>query len=112
MKTYSELKQFIESTGCTFECNPIKHTYEYYNPYSNKIEKSTIVTGYTFGINNPAQRNGKSEWQWVWFESISDKLDESTKFFFSHRYSMNNGKTYKGWEERSRINDRIEKAIA
>lgn len=112
MKTYSELKQFIEKTGCRFECNPIEHTYEYINPISCKIEKNTIVVGYSFGINNPAQKKGQSEWQWVWFESIGEILNEDTKFFFEHRYSQVNAKTYKGWQERARINERIEKALA
>lgn len=111
MKTYSELKQFIEKTGCRFECNPIIHEYEYFHPY-NGIVKDEIIEGYSFGIKNPSQKKGKSEWQWVWFESIGEKLNEDTRFFFRHRYSQVNAKTYKGWEERARINERIEKVIA
>lgn len=111
MRTYKELKEFVEKQGCGFVCEPITHEYEYFNPFECKIVKATSITGYNFGINNPACKNGKSEWQWYWFESIGEGLKDETNFYFEKRYSQVNGKLYKGWQERLRINNIISKAI-
>ena len=93
MKTYKELKQFVEKQGCVFECS--KGDYSHH-----------------FGINNPTGRKGASEWQWVWFESIGEELNDETIFFPSHRYSISNGKYYKGWQEKIRMEEIIERVIA
>lgn len=114
MKTYSELKQFIEKTGCDFQCNPIVKEYEYFNPFAieSPIVKSSFVMGYRFGINNPTKRLGQASYQWYWFESIGEELNDDTKFYFEYRFSMINGESHKGWQERAKINDRIEKVLA
>ena len=112
MKTFAELKEFCEKCNVKFELNP-KYGSEQYNPWTGEWEKPII--GYFFGMNNIAGRKGKSEWNWTWFEMVDFDLREDSLFFFCERYSMVNGKSYKGanelWNAEHTMNRRME-AIA
>ncbi len=98
MITYAELKKFVEIKGNKFELNPIKSEYDGIDLVDGEIKsvKKEYITGYYLGINNLACRKGKSEWQWTWFKTISEELNDDTIFWFEERYSMINGKSYKG----------------
>lgn len=96
MKTLSQLKAFCEKCNVRYEINPI-YSEETYNPYSGNWEK--YIIGYFFGMNNIAGRKGKSEWNWTWYKSIGEELNDETHFYFEERYSMVNGKSYKGFNE-------------
>lgn len=96
MKTLAELKAFCETCNVRYELNP-KYGTETYNPWTGEWEKPII--GYFFGMNNIAGRKGKSEWNWTWYEMVDIELRDDSLFFFAERYSMVNGKSYKGFNE-------------
>ena len=119
MKTLKELKNFCEKNNVRYEINPIysepRMIEQLEKDENGKIrltlkEHSTIVA-YEFGMNNIAGRSGKSEWQWVWFESAiyPDQPSEDTIFWFRERYSMVNGMSYKAWRERMNALNTIER---
>ena len=108
MKTFAELKAFCEKNNVKFELRP-HNVSEHLNIVTGEWEP--VVIGWFFGMNNIAGRKGKSEYNWTWFESIGEKYDENTVFFFSERYSQLNGKSYKGanesWNAEQTINRRM-----
>lgn len=97
MKTLAELKAFCETCNVRYELNPRYAKDDIYNIITGEFEK--VQVGWYFGMNNIAGRKGKSEWNWTWFESFGSEANDDTKFYFSERYSMVNGKSYKGWRE-------------
>ena len=106
MKTYKELKDFCEAKNVRFEVNPLySKPYEYLGFENGKAvwKQSRTFLGYEIGMCNIAGRNGRSEWQWVWFETICFKeeegLKDETAFFFRERYSQVNGQSYKSFRE-------------
>lgn len=111
MKTYKELKDFAEKRGSKFKLNPKFRELNLYDFFGN-LQTEKEIFGYYFGIQNPSGRKGKSEYQWVWFETYKTEVNEDTIFYFEERYSMLNGKSYKGISEEIRINEMIEKALA
>jgi len=108
MITYKELRDFCEKNSIRFEMNPI-YSKPYYNPFS--MEETRFVSGYEFGMNNIAGKQGKSEWQWVWFQCFDEELKDDSTFYFRNRYSQVNGKNYKGIMEGCRIESIIEKRM-
>jgi len=122
MKTLNELKNFCEKNNVRYEMNPL-----YSEPIiieqlvkdeNGKIrfamvEHRTLI-GYEFGMNNIAGKSGRSEWQWVWFETIGcfDEPKDDTKFCFRNRYSMVNGENHKGWREEWKAENTIERRMA
>ena len=116
--TYAELKNFVESCGVRFELNPrMEKTGDIVkNPETGRWEDETYQSGWFFGMNNIAGRSGKSEWQWVWFRCYDEELTDESYFYFEERYSMVNGRAYKGVREWlnavATIERRMEKANA
>ena len=104
MKTYKQLKDFAEKNNVRFEVNPM-WSKEYYNAGEGRYTRDII--GYYFGLNNITGRKGKSEYQWVWYETFDTTLSDEVSFFFAERFSCVSGKAYKGWEERNRANNII-----
>jgi hypothetical protein len=96
MFTLNQLKNFCEKNNVRYELNPRYTKEEYYN-YTTK-EWERVQTGWYFGMNNISGTK-QGEWQWVWYQTIGEKLDEETKFFFEERYSMAVGKSYRGLNE-------------
>ena len=122
MKTLNELKNFCEKNSVRYEMNPV-----YSKPFmieqlvrdENGKIRFTLVEhrthlGWEFGMNNIAGKSGRSEWQWVWFETIGcDKeVHDDTMFFFRNRYSMVNGENHKGWREEMNAESTIERRMA
>lgn len=85
MITFADFQAFTERTGVRYEINP-----------------KADGCGYYFGICNPTQRTGRSEWQWVWFESFDDERSAGEVLFFAERYSMLTGKSHRGYNEASK----------
>lgn len=85
MITFADFQAFTERTGVRYEINP-----------------KADGCGYYFGICNPTQRTGRSEWQWVWFESFDNERSAGEVLFFAERYSMLTGKSHKGYNEASK----------
>lgn len=117
MKTFKELKDFCEKNNVRYELNAIYSKPYEYPAYENGKwvrKESRTLLGYEFGMNNIAGRKGKSEWQWTWFETIFcvDEIKDDDKFFFRARYSMVNGKEYKGWREDLNAENTIERRMA
>lgn len=110
MKTLAELKAFCEKNNVRYELNPRYAKDGFYNIITGEYEK--VQVGWFFGMNNIAGRKGKSEWNWTWFESIGSEANDDTMFYFSERYSMVNGKSYKGWREDMAANETIERRMA
>jgi hypothetical protein len=108
MKTFSELKTYCEKQGLQFEVNQRFMDNYTFLPAEERHEFGTF-----FGICNLANRKGDSEWSWTWFMSYDNKseLKEDSVFFFEERYSQLSGRSYKGWRERSRANEKIEKTL-
>lgn len=95
MKTYAELKAFVEKTNAKYEINPLYSTFSFFSFVEGKeITRSTLV-GYEFGINNVSGRKGIAEWAWTWFEftclNDDEELTEDSKFFFRNRYNAATG---------------------
>ena len=109
MKTLAELKNFCEKNNVRYELNPMYAKNEL-KVFTGEFEK--VQVGWYFGMNNIAGRKGKSEWNWTWFEAIGSEISDDTKFWFSERYSMVNGKSYKGWREEVAANETIERRMA
>ena len=113
MKTYKELKDFCETKNVRHEVHPIySKPYECPELEDGKLvwkEKRCIV-GYEFGMCNIAGRKGKSEWQWVWFETIycPETMEDDVCFFFRNRYSQLTGQDHKGWREAVNAENTIE----
>ena len=122
MKTFAQLKNFCEKNNIRHEINPLysKPTMiECLEKDENgkirfTLKEHRTFLGYEFGMNNIAGRNGKSEWQWVWFETLSfDKpLEDETLFWFRERYSQLNGTSNKGWSEEMNAENTIERRMA
>ena len=122
MKTLNELKSFCEKNNVRYEMNPIYSEPSWMeqlvkdengNIRFTMVEHRTLI-GYEFGMNNIAGKKGRSEWQWVWFESIAcfDEPKDDTQFWFRERYSMVNGETHKGWREMFNAENTIERRMA
>lgn len=122
MKTLNELKNFCEKNNVRYEMNPLYskpsmieqlRKDENGNLRIEMVEHRTLI-GYEFGMNNIAGKSGKSEWQWVWFESIAcfEEPKDDTIFWFRERYSMVNGKAYKGFREEFNVENTIERRMA
>lgn len=109
MFTLNQLKSFCEKNNVNYELNPRYSEEEYYSVTSHKWEK--IQIGWYFGMNNISGTK-QGEWQWVWYETIGEELNEDTNFFFSERYSMAVGKSYKGINESYRAYETINKRMA
>ena len=116
MKTLAQLKNFCEKNNVRYEIHPkYSDPYEILDYVDGKfqfVEHRTLL-GYTIGMNNIAGKSGRSEWNWTWFETLSchEEPTDDTKFFFSHRYSMVNGKYYKGWREDFNAENTIERRM-
>ena len=109
MKTYQELINYCEKLGLQYVVNK-----RFLDTYTFLPEEERDEYGTYFGICNLANRKGDSEWSWTWFQSYDNKseLKGESVFFFEERYSQMSGRSYKGWRERSRANERIEKILA
>lgn len=109
MKTYSELISYCEKLGLQYVVNK-----RFADNYTFLPEEERHEFGTFIGICNLANRKGDSEWSWTWFSSYDNKseLKEDSVFFFEERYSQMSGRSYKGWRERARANERIEKVLA
>lgn len=113
MKTYKELKDFCETKNVRHEVHPIySEPYEYLACEDGKMvwKESRTILGFAFGMCNIAGRKGKSEWQWVWFETLlcPSELENDTKFCFRNRYSQLTGQDHKGWREAVNAENTIE----
>ncbi|MBR2034694.1 MAG: hypothetical protein IKM68_10285 [Bacteroidaceae bacterium] len=109
MFTLNQLKNFCEKNNVRYEINPRYSEREYYSCITRKFEK--IQTGWYFGMNNISGTK-QGEWQWVWFETISDnELEDTTMFYFVERYSCNVGKSYKGVNEHIKACNTIERRM-
>lgn len=98
--TLSEIREFAKTCNVRFEEHPIIERGEgYYNPFSKEWVTPEYVMGYEIGLNNISGRSGNAEWQWVWFDTIKEEVDDNTQMFFRERYSMNTGETHKSWKE-------------
>ena len=108
MKTFKELKDFCEKNNVRYEVNPI-YSKPWYNPL--KMEDERFILGFEMGMRNITGRKGKSEWQWVWFETCGcpEELTDEQSMMFRERYSQVNGKSYRGFRERWRVLDTIER---
>lgn len=107
MKTYKQLKEFCETKKVRYEVNPI-YSDPWYNPYD--MEEHRTILGFELGMCNIAGRKGKSEWQWVWFETLlcPEALEDDTQFSFRNRYSQVNGRNHRGWREAINADNTIE----
>lgn len=108
MKTLNQLIQFCEKNNIKYEIKK-----QYLDNYTWLDDEERHEFGTYFGMCNIAGRKGLSEWQWTWFHSY-DKMGELTDdsmFWFDERYSMVNGKSYKGWRESARASEIIEKGL-
>ena len=110
MKTLAELKSFCEKNNVRYELNPMYAKQEHFNIVTGEYEKLQI--GWYFGMNNIAGKKGKSEWNWTWFKAYGEEANDETVFFFDERYSMVNGKSYKGFSEDFAANRMIERRMA
>lgn len=107
--TLAEIRNFAKTCNVRFEEHPIVHRgEEYYNPFSKEWITPEYVVGYEIGLNNVSGRSGSGEWQWVWFETYKDKVDDNTDMLFRERYSMNTGTSHKSFRE----GWKVEKTIA
>lgn len=115
MKTYKELISFCEKNNVRYEVNAkYSEPYEYLKYENGKMvwKSERVLLGYEFGMNNIAGRKGKSEWQWVWYETIAfHRLEDDTKFYFKERYSQLNGKSYTSWRESAAAREIIAKRM-
>jgi len=115
MKTLKELKNFCKKNNVRYEINPLySKPYEILDYVDGKfkyVEHRTLL-GYEIGMNNIAGKSGRSEWQWVWFETISCEPKDDTLFFFRERYSMVNGTSNKGLNEERNAENTIERRMA
>lgn len=109
MKTYSDLIKFCEKLGLQYVVNK-----RFSDNWTFLPEEERHEFGTYFGICNLANRKGDSEWSWTWFSCYDNKADltDDSMFFFEERYSQMVGKSYKGWRERARANEKIEKTLA
>lgn len=116
MKTLKELKNFCEKNNVRYEINAIYgkpyEVLDYVDGKFKYVEHRTLL-GYEIGMNNIACKRGRSEWNWTWFETIAcfEEPTDDTKFFFRERYSMVNGKSYKGWREDMNAEKTIERRM-
>jgi hypothetical protein len=118
MKTFSELKSFCEKNNIRYEINPryskatfvLQPVIDENGDIRFTTQEHRTFLGYEIGMNNIAGRKGKSEWNWVWFETlgIPKDLTDDTLFCFRERYSQNNGKSNKGWREELNAENTIE----
>ena len=113
MKTYKQLKDFCETKNVRYEVNPMySNPYEYLAVDDGKVvwKEGRTLLGFEIGMCNIAGRKGKSEWQWVWFETLlcPDTLDDDTQFIFRNRYSQVTGQYHRGWREGQQANRTIE----
>ena len=104
MKTFKELKDFCETKNVRFEINQLfSKPYDYLAVEDGKMvwKEGRTQLGFEIGMCNIAGRKGKSEWQWVWFETLlcPKTLEDETKFIFRNRYSQVTGQDHKGWRE-------------
>lgn len=116
MKTLKELKNFCKKNNVRYEINPIYgKPYEILDYVDGKFKyvEHRNLLGYEIGMNNIAGKNGKSEWNWTWFETFAcdDEIKDDTKFFFRERYSMVNGISNKGWREAFQAERTIERRM-
>ena len=122
MKTFNELKNFCEKNNVRYEMNPLYSEPsmieqfvkdENGNYHFRLVEHRTLI-GYEFGMNNIAGKKGRSEWQWVWFETIGchEEVSDDTMFWFRNRYSQVNGENHKGWREEINAENTIERRMA
>ena len=122
MKTLNELKSFCEKNNVRYEMNPLysepsmieKFVEDENGNYKFRLVEHRTLIGYEFGMNNIAGKRGRSEWQWVWFETVAcfDEPKDDTQFWFRERYSMVNGETHKGWRESFNAENTIERRMA
>lgn len=109
MKTFKELKDFCEKNHVRYETNPLysKPTMveQLERDENGKIrlvfKEHRTLLGFEMGMNNIAGRKGRSEWQWVWFETLLcvEELTDDCQMIFRNRYSMVNGCNHEGWRE-------------
>lgn len=111
--TIKELRKFAKVCNVRLEEHQIVEEGEsYYNPFSKKWVTPKWVQGYEIGLNNITGRIGTADWQWVWFYTWKEEVNEDTEMFFRHRYSMNNGKAYKSCTEAFRAEQIIRRRMA
>lgn len=110
MKTYKQLKEFVESKNVRYVVNTL-YSKPWYNPFD--CEEYRTILGYEIGMCNIAGRKGKSEWQWVWFETLlcPDTLEDDTQFIFRNRFSQVNGVDHRGWRESVNAERTIERRM-
>ena len=122
MKTLNDLKSFCEKNNVRYEMHPIYSEPSWIEQLVKDengrirftlVEHRTLL-GYEFGMNNIAGKSGRSEWQWVWYESIfcsDEEPNGDTIFMFRNRYSMVNGENHKGWREEMNVENTIERRM-
>ena len=97
MITLAQLKNFCEKNNVRYEINPLYYDCDRFLPVEERE-----IKGYEIGMNNISGKQGTSSYQWVWFECYTfggKQLAEDCEMMFRERYSLNNGKSYKGWRE-------------
>lgn len=106
--TFGQLKNFCEKNGVKYEVNTI-YSKPWFNPYD--CEEHRTVLGFEIGMNNIAGKHGKSEWNWTWFETVGcpETLEDTQEMWFRERYSMLNGRSYKGVMESIQAQNTIER---
>ena len=102
MKTYGELKGFVQRHGIEHECLRMSKSYECMVEQGGHMVpmKESTCKGWMFGMHNVAGKCGGSD-QWIWFRCMngSDLTDDSP-FFFEQRYSPSKNKAFRGVKER------------
>lgn len=111
MKTLKELREFCNKCNVRFEEHPIMKDLGLFHFEDGELVKDLVCVGYEFGMNNITGRKGNSEWQWVWFETITENPGENDNLWFRERYSMANGKSYKDINNRMAANETIERRM-
>jgi hypothetical protein len=109
MKTLIELKAFCEKNNVRYELHKKMNRARF--PWENEENDERYQVGWSFGMNNIAGRSGKSEWNWTWFESYGEELNNETVFFFAERYSQLNGKSNTGLRELIQAEETIERRM-
>ena len=96
----SQLREFAKTCNVRFEEHQIiEKGEEYYNPFSKEWITPEYVVGYEIGFNNISGRSGVAEWQWVWFHTYKEEVNDDTDMYFRERYSMNTGESHKSFRE-------------
>lgn len=95
---YGIFKQFVEKLGVETEINPIVKHLSVDDDFLGHKEWA-YTSGYEIGIKNVSGRKGQAEYNWVWYETYGEELNDDTDLFFRYRFSQLNGKKFGGTRE-------------